>query len=192
MNHPSPLATPEALLVAAARGDELAFADLYATLASRVHGLTLRILRDSHLAEEVTQEVFLQLWLGSGAFDPSRGSAVAWVMTLAHRRAVDRVRATAADRRRDAVHADEESRWAPSDETATWAHASLEAEAVRTALMTLTTVQRRAIELAYFDGHTHTEISDLTQSPVGTAKGRIRDGLARLRDCLVVAVPEPA
>jgi len=186
------LDSPETLLVAAARGQEVAFAELYTALAPRVHGLTLRILRDSHLAEEVTQEVFLQVWQHSRAFDPSRGSALAWVMTLAHRRAVDRVRSTAAGRRRDAAHADEESRWAPRDETATRAHASLEAESVRAALATLTAVQRRAIELAYFDGFTHVEVSDLMQSPAGTAQGRIRDGLARLKDCLVVVDAEPA
>lgn len=186
------LSTPEALLVAAASGEEAAFAELYNALASRVHGLALRILRDVHLAEEVTQEVFLQVWQRSRAFDPARGSALAWVMTLAHRRAVDRVRATAAGRRRDADHAEDESRWAPYDETAARAHASFEAEAVRAALADLVPAQRRAVELAYFGGHTHTEISHLMGCPVGTAKGRVRDGLARLRDALVVAEPEPA
>jgi len=186
------LSTPETLLVAAARGEELAFAELYTALAPRVHGLTLRILRDAHLAEEVTQEVLFQVWQRSGAFDPTRGSALAWVMTIAHRRAVDRIRSTAAGRRRDAVHADDESRWTPYDETATRAHASLEAESVRAALADLAPAQRQAVELAYFGGHTHTEISHLMGCPVGTAKGRIRDGLARLRDALVVVAPEPA
>ena len=187
------VATPEAWLVAAAGGDQAAFGELYAALAPRVHGLTLRILRDTHLAEEVTQEVFLQIWQNSRTFDPSRGSALAWVMTLSHRRAVDRVRSTAAGRRRDAAHADDESRWAPYDETSARAHASLDAASVRAALAALAPAQRRAIELAYFGGHTHTEVSSLMQCPVGTAKGRIRDGLATLRASLAVAaLPEPA
>lgn len=184
--------TPEALLMASARGDERAFAELYAALSPRVHGLTWRVLRDAHLAEEVTQEVFLQVWQNSGAFDPARGSALAWVMTLAHRRAVDRVRSHGAGRRRDAAHAEDESRLMPYDETATRALASIEAESVRAALADLTVAQRRALELAYFDGYTHLEISSLMECPAGTAKGRIRDGLAKLRASLVVTLPEPA
>lgn len=182
----------ESRLLAIARGDQRAFADFYGAMAPRVHGLALRVLRDRHLAEEVTQEVFLLAWRTSSAFDPARGTALAWMMTLTHRRAVDRVRSTAASRRRDAAYAEDERLWAPYDSTESQAHASLEGAAVRTALADLTAEQREAIELAYFGGHTHTEISTLMGSPVGTAKGRIRDGLAKLRDSLVVPAPEPA
>lgn len=184
--------TPEALLMASARGDERAFAELYAAFAPWVHGLACRILRDAHLAEEVTQEVFRQVWQSSGAFDPARGSALAWVMTVAHRRAVDRVRSEGAGRRRDAAHADDESRLMSYDETSTVTLAPIEAESVRAALADLTAAQRRALELAYFEGYTHLEISNLMECPAGTAKGRIHDGLARLRASLVVTLPEPA
>lgn len=171
-------------LVAAGRGDEAAFTDLYKSVAPRVYGLVLRIIRDVHQSEEVTQEVFLLLWQTSNRFDPARGSALAWVMTMAHRRAVDRVRSTESWRRRDAVDA-ERGLKAPFDQTAETAHATLEADLVRVALATLSPPQRQALELAYFGGHSHTEVSRLLEIPLGTAKTRIRDGLTRLRDNLV-------
>ncbi len=178
-----PLHTLEAQLVAVGRGDKSAFADLYETVAPRVYGLVLRILRDAHQSEEVTQEVLLQLWELSNRFDPHRGSAHAWVMTMAHRRAVDRVRSTEAWRRRDIVDAQRTLKTS-FDQTSEEALTCLEAEAVRTALASLSAIQRQAVELAYFGGHTHREVSRLLQLPLGTAKTRIRDGLSRLRDVL--------
>ena len=151
--------------------------------APRVYGLVLRILRDAHQSEEVTQEVLLQLWELSNRFDPHRGSAHAWVMTMAHRRAVDRVRSTEAWRRRDIVDAQRTLKTS-FDQTSEEALTCLEAEAVRTALASLSAIQRQAVELAYFGGHTHREVSRLLQLPLGTAKTRIRDGLSRLRDVL--------
>ena len=182
-----PIDTLAAQLVASSRGDESAFAMLYEVVAPRVYGLVLRVLTDQHLSQEVTQEVFLQLWETSGRFDPDRGSARSWIMTLAHRRAVDCVRSSEARRRRDTVDADR-SRSAPFDQTAEAAHASLEAQALRAALATLSDTQRQALELAYFGGHTHTEVARLLQLPLGTAKTRIRDGLIQLRDIM----PTPA
>ncbi len=173
----------ESQLVAAGRGDMQAFAALYDAVAPRAYGLVLRILRDAHQSEEVTQEVFLQIWQTSARFDPRRGSALAWMMTVAHRRAVDRVRSAEAVRRRDSTYVERNAETS-YDETAATVHASLEAATVREALATLTTVQREAIELSYFGGHTHREVSELTRVPVGTAKTRIRDGLLRLRDVL--------
>ncbi len=172
-----------ALLVSSSRGDAEAFAVLYDAVAPRVHGLALRVVRDEHQAEEVTQEVLLELWQTSGRFDPTRGTALTWVLTLTHRRAVDRVRSSEARRRRDAGYAEDTSR-SPYDETEATAHASLEAQRVRTALAALADTQREAIQLAYFGGHTHVEVSRLMQIPLGTAKSRIRDGLSRLRDAL--------
>lgn len=181
----------EVLLVETGRGDAAAFAAIYDETAPRVHGVTLRVLRDAHQAEEVTQEVFLQVWQSASQFDPARGAALTWVMTLAHRRAVDRVRASESGRRRDTAHVELDVRTA-YDETAAAAHASLEAERVRAALAALSAGQRQAIELAYFGGHTHVEVSRLLQIPLGTAKTRIRDGLLRLRDLLATPAPEPA
>ena len=177
-------------LLASGRGDASAFAAMYESLSPRVYGLVQRVLQDVHQSEEVTQEVFLEIWQTSTRFDPTRGSAPSWVMTLAHRRAVDRVRSAEASRRRDTTEV-ERSRTTPIDETATSAHASLDAQEVRAALGTLPDFQRQALELAYFGGHTHLEVSRMMRIPLGTAKTRIRDGLVRLRDALTPLVPEP-
>jgi RNA polymerase sigma-70 factor (ECF subfamily) len=190
---PETVASSETLqtqLRAASLGDEAAFASVYDEVAPRVYGLVRRILRDVHQAEEVTQEVFLQVWETSSRFDPARGSALSWILTLAHRRAVDRVRSAEAERRRDLRDAERSVRTS-FDQTAEAAHATIEATRVRDALATLSTSQRRAVELAYFGGHTHLEISRLLEIPLGTAKTRIRDGLIRLRDSLRPTADQP-
>ena len=169
-----------------ARGDENAFAAVYDATAARVHGLVLRVIRDPAQAEEVTQETFLEAWRIASRFDPDRGSALSWLLTLAHRRAVDRVRSAEAASRRDGTYHDENITVA-HDSTAEAATTAIEAQRVRSAMKTLTDVQREAIELAYFGGYTHTEVATMLDLPVGTAKTRIRDGLIRLRDSLGVA-----
>ncbi len=164
-------------------GDEGAFAQLYDAVAPRLYGLVVRVLRDPAQSEEVTQEAFLEIWRMSTRFDPDRGSALGWMMTIAHRKAVDRVRsATAAGRRDHGYH--EANQDVDYDSTAEAAQASLEAERVRKALQTLTPAQRSALELAFFGGYTHTEVAAMLDLPLGTAKTRIRDGLIRLRDTL--------
>jgi RNA polymerase sigma-70 factor (ECF subfamily) len=173
------------LLRRSSRGDELAFAALYDATARRLFGLVLRIVRDHAMSEEVTQEVYLDVWRQCSRFDPERGSAMSWLMTIAHRTAVDRVRSSEASRRRDDVHATT-NRDVEFDTTAESAQASLEAQRVRRALNTLTDAQRSAVELAYLGGYTHTEVARLLDLPLGTAKTRIRDGLIRLRDTLGV------
>jgi RNA polymerase sigma-70 factor (ECF subfamily) len=169
-----------------ARGDENAFAAIYDATAARVHGLVLRVIRDPAQAEEVTQEAFLEAWRIASRFDPDRGSALSWLLTLAHRRAVDRVRSAEAASRRDGTYHDQNITVA-HDSTAEAATTAIEAQRVRSAMKTLTDVQREAIELAYFGGYTHTEVATMLDLPVGTAKTRIRDGLIRLRDSLGVA-----
>ena len=173
------------LLRRSARGDEAAFADLYDATSRRLFGLVLRIVRDHAMSEEVTQEVYLDVWRQSSRFDPDRGSALSWLMTIAHRTAVDKVRASEASRRRDDAHATTHQD-IDFDATAETAQASLEAQRVRRALATLTDAQRAAVELAYLGGYTHTEVARLLGLPLGTAKTRIRDGLIRLRDTLGV------
>lgn len=180
----------EELLLATARGDEAAFARLYDATCPRVLGLARRLLRDPAQAEEVTQEVYLQVWQGSHAFDPARGSAVTWVLTLAHRRAVDRVRSAEASRRRDHAHGGHADT-APYDETAEAAEASLDAQHVRRALQGLSEVHRQALELAYFTGCTVQEVAGLTGVPLGTAKGRVRDALRHLRTALLPQLTLP-
>lgn len=174
------------LLRRSARGDQAAFGELYDATSARVHGLVLRVVRDPAQADEVTQEVFLDIWRQAARFDATRGSAIGWMLTIAHRKAVDRVRSAQAASRRDATYHDQTVA-VEHDETAEAATAALEAVRVRKAMRSLTQAQREAIELAYFGGYTHTEVATLLDLPLGTAKTRIRDGLIRLRDTMGVA-----
>lgn len=173
------------LLKLSARGDQAAFARLYDAISARVFGLAVRVVRDPAQAEEVTQEALLEIWKTASRFDPDRGSPMAWMLTIVHRKAVDRVRSAEAATRRDTTY-HQHNQAVDHDSTADAAHASLEAKRVRTALHSLTAVQREALELAYFGGYTHTEVATMLDLPVGTAKTRIRDGLIRLRDTMGV------
>ena len=168
------------LLTRSAGGDEDAFAELYDATAPRIFGLVLRVLRNYALAEEVSQEVYIQVWRESAKFDMSKGSALSWLMTLAHRRAVDRVRSTERGTRRDAAY-QEVNGDIEHDETVAAVETSMDAARVRSALESLTPTQKQVLELAYFDGRTHTEVAQIVGIPLGTAKTRIRDGLIRLR-----------
>jgi RNA polymerase sigma-70 factor (ECF subfamily) len=173
------------LLRRSGRADEIAFAELYDATARRVFGLALRVVRDPAQAEEVTQEAFLEIWRTAGRYDADRGSPLAWLMTITHRKAVDRVRSAEAATRRDTTY-HHENQVVDHDSTAEAAQASIEAHRVRGALAALTAVQREAVNLAYFGGYTHTEVASMLDLPVGTAKTRIRDGLIRLRDAMGV------
>ena len=172
-------------LLATAKGDEAAFASVYDQTAARVHGLVLRVLRSPSQAEEVTQEVFLEVWRQAARFDPHRGSPLGWLMTLAHRRAVDRVRSSQASTVRDESY-EARTREIQFDSTADAVTARMDAQRVRHALDQLSHLQREAVSLAYLGGYTHTEVAGLLDLPLGTAKTRIRDGLIRLRDQLGV------
>jgi RNA polymerase sigma-70 factor (ECF subfamily) len=174
-----------ALMRRSARGDEAAFAALYDAASARVYGLAVRVVRDPAQAEEVAQESFLEMWRTASRYDPDRGSAMSWMLTIVHRRAVDRVRAAEAETRRETAY-EERNRPVSHDTTAEAAHASLDAHRVWTALAGLTPIQREAVELAYLGGYTHTEVASMLDLPVGTAKTRIRDGLIRLRDVMDV------
>lgn len=169
------------LLRRSAKGDQIAFAELYDATQARVFGLAVRVVRDPAQAEEVTQEAFLEVWRTAGRFDSDKGSALSWLMTLCHRKAVDRVRSAESSTRRDTTY-HQQSHTIDIDSTADAAQASMEAQRVRKAMASLTDVQREALELAYFGGYTHTEVAGILDIPVGTAKTRIRDGLIRLRD----------
>ncbi len=171
-------------------GDQSAFAELYDATSARIYGLVLRVVRDPAQSEEVAQEAYLEIWRNSARFDPSKGNALSWMMTLAHRRAVDRVRSAEASSRRDTAYQSSTQPIA-HDVTAETVTTRLEARRVRQALKALTAVQRQAIELAYFGGYTHTEVASMLDLPVGTAKTRIRDGLIRLRDAMGVGSAGP-
>jgi RNA polymerase sigma-70 factor (ECF subfamily) len=174
------------LLKACGKGDHSSFARLYDATSSRAYGLALRVVRDPAQAEEVAQESFLEIWRTSGRFDPAKGSPLGWLLTIVHRKAVDRVRSAEASTRRDTTY-HQQNQPVEHDATAEAATASLEARRVRGALRDLTDVQREAIELAYFGGYTHTEVASMLELPLGTAKTRIRDGLIRLRDTMGVS-----
>lgn len=176
-------ATDEQLLVRSASGDRVSFAELYDRVSPQVVGVALRVLRDRALAEEVAQEVLTEVWQKATRFDPDRGSAAGWIVTFAHRRAVDRVRSeqAARDRNDRVAHRDQERSY---DHVADEVERRLEHWQVREAVARLTDRQREAIELAYFSGHTYREVASVLGIPEGTAKSRLRDALARLRTLL--------
>lgn len=178
--------TADDALARVAGGDLEAFTVLYDALSPAVHGTALAVLRDPEHAAEVTQEVMVEVWRTAARFDARRGSARAWATTMAHRRAIDRVRAVQAQRTRDQQDLDSAAQ-RPFDVVAEEVEAGLEAQRVRHCLGGLTDTQREAVSLAYYDGYSYREVAEHLEAPLPTVKSRIRDGLTRLRDCLGVA-----
>jgi RNA polymerase sigma-70 factor (ECF subfamily) len=176
----------EALLARIATGDEAAFSALYDELAPRVLGLVRRLLIDHAQSEEVTQEIFLEIWQNAPRYEPSKGGATTWIFTMAHRRAVDRIRSSQAGRDRDVRIGirDFENDY---DNVAETVEITIENERVKKAMQQLTQLQRQAVTLAYYGGYSHSEVAEKLQIPLGTVKTRLRDGMIRLRDELGVA-----
>ncbi|MGH3423375.1 MAG: ECF RNA polymerase sigma factor SigK [Nocardioidaceae bacterium] len=169
-----------------ARGDEQAFGRVYDVVGDAVFGLVRRVLRDPTRAEEVTQEVFLQVWQTAHRFDPERGRAKSWIMTLAHRRAVDAVRHDQAATERDNAY-DWSGGGREFDQVEESVSTKLEHEQVRRCMGTLTDLQREAVGLAYYKGYTYGQVANLLDANLATIKTRMRDGLIRLRDCMGVS-----
>lgn len=174
------------LLVKTSRGDEQAFATLYDRVAGVVLGLARRVVRDPARAEEISQEVFVQVWQSAHRYDPAKGSAKTWILTLTHRRAVDAVR-------RDQSASDREARYdwtggADYDVVEAEVTTRLEHEQVRRCLGALTDLQREAVTMAYYRGYTYAQVATLLKANPATVKTRMRDGLIRLRDCLGVSL----
>lgn len=184
-SNPETEVDPQVLLLRVARGDQEAFELLFRHVAGAVLGVARRVLRDPEQAQEVAQEVMVEVWRTAPRFDPARGSVMTWVLTMAHRRAVDRVRSAQASTDREHRVARQEH-LTPFDEVAEAVEARFERQQVRTALGSLTEVQREAVELAYYGGLTQREVATLLGLPLGTVKTRMRDGLIRLRDALGV------
>jgi RNA polymerase sigma-70 factor, ECF subfamily len=179
-------ASLEVLLGYVARGNQDAFSELYDRVSSQVFGVVRRVLRDPAQSEEVMQEVLVEVWRSASRFDPERGSATTWMLTIAHRRAVDRVRASQAAMDRD-ERAGRSAHRPAFDEVVEQVETRLEHEQVRQALSMLTDLQREAVTLAYYGGYSYREVSELLDVPLGTVKTRLRDGLIRLRDAMGVA-----
>jgi RNA polymerase sigma-70 factor, ECF subfamily len=168
------------LLERAGTGDRAAFAELYDAVVTRVFGLARRVVRDPAQAEKVAQEVMVDVWRHAPRFDPVLGSALSWMLSITHRRAVDKVRSEVAARRRTRDVAILEPTVA-RDPAGEAAEASGSVGRVRAAFEVLTDLQRQAIELAYFDGLTYRQEAETLGTPLGTVKTRIRDGMLRLR-----------
>lgn len=173
------------LLVRTATGDQDAFAELYDRLSPRVFGLILRVLVDRSQSEEVLQEVFLEVWQSASRFAPNKGQGRSWVLTIAHRRAVDRVRSAQSSADRD-VRAGFRDLGVPHDGVAEEAELRIEGRKVASAMAELPDAQRETLTLAYYGGYSQSEIAALVGAPLGTVKTRMRDGLSRLRSVMGV------
>ncbi len=172
------------LLAKVARGDHRAFELLYGELAGPVYGVVRQVLRDPAQSEEIAQEVLLEIWRTASRFDQAKGSPAAWALTIAHRRAVDRVRSETASSRREEKAAMDAA--VEPDDVAEVVAATLDGQRVRRCLDGLTELQRESIKLAYYGGYSYPQVAQLLGVALGTVKTRIRDGLIRMRDCLEV------
>ena len=177
--------TIDELLALVGRGDRVAFGALYDETAPRLFGLIRRLVVDPAQAEEVTQDVYLELWQSAARFDADKGNALSWMFTMAHRRAVDRIRSAQASRDRD-LRIGVRDLDVPVDTVAEAAETSVEHARVQGALDELSDLQRECVRLAYYGGLTQSEIAERLQVPLGTVKTRLRDGMIRLRTALGV------
>ncbi|QKW30707.1 sigma-70 family RNA polymerase sigma factor [Streptomyces seoulensis] len=182
---PAPEPDLQRLLHEVALGDQEAFTVVYDAVVRSVLGVVRAVLRDQAQSEEVAQDVLVEVWRTAPRYRPERGTAINWILTLAHRRAVDRVRSVEAAAARDhkAALLDRTPEY---DQVTEQVETRLEQEQVRRCLRTLTELQRQSVTLAYYRGLTYRQVAEALALPLGTVKTRLRDGLIRLRDCLGV------
>ncbi len=173
------------LMGQSARGHEDAFGELYDLTSRRIYAVILRVLRSPDHAAEVTQEVYIEVWRQSARYASDKGSVIGWMTTMAHRRAVDRVRSVSSDTARDEKYG-VANLGRETDEVWDGVEQQLDVERVRKGMASLTAIQREALTLAYFGGYTQSQVAQLLKLPLGTVKTRIRDGLIGLRDALGV------
>jgi RNA polymerase sigma-70 factor (ECF subfamily) len=176
-------ASDAALVVAIGRWREDALAEAYRRHGGAVYALARRVVRDTGLAEEVVQEVFVRLWTTPDRFDPDRGSLRSWLLAQAHGRTIDRLRSDSARRLREERDAQLTADAGYDVEREAWDLAV--ADRVNDVMGELPDGERRAIELAYFDGYTYREVAKILDTPEGTIKSRIRSGLKRMRTDLI-------
>ncbi len=176
----------DVLLRQVARSDAEAFAAFYDQTRSRVFGLVTKVLRDPGYSEETTQEIYLQVWRNAANYDPASGSPLAWLLTLAHRRAVDRVRSEEAASTREARYGATTVE-PPADHVSDAVISGDEQRRVADCLDSLTDTQRECIQLAYYDGLTYVQVSERLAANLATIKSRMRDAIRGLRRCLGVA-----
>jgi len=170
------------------RGDARAFEVLYERHSPAAYSLAYRMLGARVPAEDVTQEAFLGIWRSGARYDRTRGSVRTWLLGIVHHRAIDALRRAYVHERRRASDEGLEDRVEARERTDVEAARREEARGIRDALETLPPEQSQVIELAYFGGFTHTEIAGMLDAPVGTVKGRMRLGLAKMRDKLAPQV----
>ncbi|MEU6769576.1 sigma-70 family RNA polymerase sigma factor [Streptomyces sp. NPDC046853] len=184
---PDPARKPDlqSLMAEVGQGNQEAFATLYDAVAGPVFGTVYKVLRDHAQSEEVAQEVLVEVWRTAADYRTERGTALNWILTLAHRRTVDRIRSVEASAARDHKAALLE-RTPEFDEVSEMVEARFEREQLQRCLRSLTEIQRQSVTLAYYQGLTCKEVAEALSTPLGTIKTRLRDGLIRLRDCLGV------
>jgi RNA polymerase sigma-70 factor (ECF subfamily) len=175
----------DTLLRQVARRDRDAFAAFYDATCARVYGTVLRVLRDPGYSEETTQEIYLQVWRTAESYDPASGTPLAWLLTVAHRRAVDRVRSEQAAGKRDFRYGTT-SIERPADDVSDAVISGDERRRVAACLEGLTDTQRECVELAYYGGMTYVQVSERLAANLATVKSRMRDALRSLRNCLGV------